>query len=367
MTVPTPYYLLDEQKLQRNLEIIRRVRDSSGAKFLLALKCFATWAVFDLMREHLDGTTSSSLFEARLGYEKFGKETHAYCVGYTGEDISAVRQYADKVIFNSLSQLQRFAPALGSLPAGLRVNPGVSCSQFDLADPGRRYSRLGVADQKALRDALPLIDGVMFHFNCENDDFDSLTRALTHICAEYGDLLSQLDWVSFGGGIAFTKPGYPVVPFGEKLREIRDQFHVQLYFEPGESVITRTGELVTTVVDIVHNEMDIAIVDASTEAHMLDLLTYRQAAQMENAVDGPCVYMVAGRSCLAGDVFGVYHFPAPLEVGQTLRIADAAGYSIVKKNWFNGLNMPSIVVRRLNGETEVVRTFGYQDYVTCVS
>ncbi|MHB9155018.1 MAG: carboxynorspermidine decarboxylase [Endomicrobiales bacterium] len=367
MDLTTPYYLIDERKLLKNLKKIRYVREQSGAKSVLALKCFSTWAVFGLMKEYMDGTTSSSLYEARLGREKFGKEVHAYSVAYSREDVREVKRYADKVIFNSLSQLGRFHKEARPLKVGVRVNPGRSYSHFDLADPARRHSRLGVTDKEALARAVPLISGVMFHFNCENDDFTQFSKTLDFIGRAYGGVLEKLEWVSLGGGLYFTKDGYPLDRFCRKLKEFSAKFGVQVYLEPGETAITRSAELVTKVLDIVHNGMAVAVTDASTEAHLLDLLIYRTPAKMEIPGKGRFTYMVAGRSCLAGDVFGTYRFPSKLRVGSVIRIADAAGYSMVKKNWFNGLQMPSIVVIRRDGSRRVVRRFGYKDFVASLS
>ena len=367
-TIPTPYYLIDERKLLRNLKIIRRVRTLSGAKSVLALKCFSTWSVFGLMRQYMDGTTSSGTYEARLGKEKFGGETHAYSVGFTAADVREVRRYADKIIFNSLSQLRAFAPQARGCKIGLRVNPGFSYSHFDLADPARPNSRLGVRDGAALRQATGLISGVMFHINCENEDFANFASSLDRIGHEYGDLLAKLEWVSLGGGIFFTRPGYPLARFCAKLKAFSQAHGVQVYLEPGEAAITGTAELVTTVLDVVHNETDVAIVDASTEAHMLDVLIYRMNARLVAPTGtGAHKVTIAGRSCLAGDVFGQYSLRAPLKPGRTVRLGDAAGYTMVKKNWFNGMPMPAIVVRRLNGKLEVVRKFGYKDFVQGLS
>jgi carboxynorspermidine decarboxylase len=367
MRLETPYYLIDERALLRNLRVIRRVRERSGARAVLATKCFSSWAVFGLMRRFMDGTTSSSLFEARLGHEKFGGETHAYCVGWKRDEILAVRRFASKIIFNSADQLERFRADCGDVPLGIRINPGVSYSHFDLADPARRNSRLGVRSIAELRRILPHLSGAMFHCNCENDDFAAFARLVRTIGRRFGLLLRRLRWVSLGGGIYFTKPGYPVDEFCALLRDFARRFGVQVYLEPGETAITRCAHLVTTVVDIVPNRTPVAVVDASTEAHMLDLLIYRTPAKMDLPAGGRYRYQVAGRSCLAGDVFGTYRFPRPLRVGDTLRIADAAGYSIVKKNWFNGLAMPAIAVRRSDGRIAVVRRFGYDDFVNNLS
>jgi carboxynorspermidine decarboxylase len=363
----TPYYLIDEKKLLRNLKLIRRVRAVSGAKSVLALKCFSTWSVFGLMKPYMDGTTSSGVYEARLGREQFGKEVHAYSVGFSRQDIREVRRDADKIIFNSLSQLKAFSREARGLKIGVRVNPGFSHSHFDLADPARRYSRLGVRDARALRRASGLISGVMFHFNCENDDFGNFAKNLERIGREYGDLLARLEWVSLGGGLHFTKPGYPLAEFCARLKDFSARFGVQVYLEPGEAVITGCAEFVTTVLDVVRNEVDVAIVDASTEAHMLDHLIYRTRPKIASPGPGRFKVTVAGRSCLAGDVFGQYSLRTRLKPGSVVRFADAAGYTMVKKNWFNGLPMPSICVRRLDGTLETVRRFGYEDYLASLS
>jgi carboxynorspermidine decarboxylase len=361
MTLRTPYYLIDEKKLLKNLKKIRYVREKSGAKSVLALKCFSTWSVFPLMRQYMDGTTSSSVFEARLGKEKFGGEVHGYSVVYSKDDIREMKKYADTIIFNSVSQLKQFHREVKGMNIGLRVNPGISYSHFDLADPARKHSRLGVTGTDELGNVLHHLSGFMFHFNCENDDLDNLSENLDIIGRTYGKMLAKLDWVSLGGGIYFTKEGYPLDGFCTKIREFGERYGVQVYLEPGEAAITQSTELVTKVLDIVRNEIDIAIVDASTEAHMLDLLIYRLDAKMEKSAGGH-TYMIAGRSCLAGDVFGTFSFRNRLKPGSVVRFTDAAGYTMVKKNWFNGLQMPSIAVKRLGGKIELVRGFDYRDF-----
>jgi len=358
----TPYYLIDETRLLGNLLLIERVREASGAKSVLALKCFSAWGVFGLMGKYLDGTTSSSVYEARLGREEFGKEVHAYSVGFSRQDVRDVRAFADKLIFNSLSQLRLLHEEAPGLELGLRVNPGVSHSHFDLADPARRYSRLGVADQTALLEAAPLLKGAMFHFNCENDDVQAFANSLDALGRAYGPFLERLQWVSLGGGLSFTQAGYDLERFCGLLKDFSGKHGVQIYLEPGEAAISNCAELVTTVLDVVHNEQDIAILDASMEAHMLDHLIYRTSPRVAAPGPGPRQVMLAGRSCLAGDVFGSYGLEIPLEVGSEVRLADAAGYTMVKKNWFNGLPMPSIAVRRLDGSVETVREFSYEDF-----
>jgi carboxynorspermidine decarboxylase len=364
--IETPYYLIDEKKLLKNLKKFEYVRNFSGAKSVLALKCFSTWSVFDLMSKYMDGTTSSSLYEAKLGYERFGKETHAFSVAYSPKDIRALKKISDKIIFNSLSQLNMFYKDVNRIDVGLRINPGISYSHFDLADPARKYSRLGVTSIKDIMSVLDKLKGVMFHYNCENGDFDTFSKMLDKIASKYEKILRKVKWISLGGGVYFTKDGYPLDKFCEKLKRFSEKYGVQVYLEPGEAAITKSCELVTTVLDIVKNVKDIAIVDASIEAHMLDLLIYRTPAKI--GLDaGKYNYIIAGRSCLAGDVFGEYKLKNKLKVSSTIRFADAAGYTMVKKNWFNGIKMPSIVVKRLSGKVEIVKQFLYNDFLSDLS
>lgn len=363
--IQTPFYLIDKTKLLRNMEIIDRLRAGSGAKALLALKCFATWSAFDLMREHMDGTTSSSLFELRLGREKFGKETHAYSVAWADHEIAEAVSYADKIIFNSIGQLDRFGNQSAHIQRGLRLNPRFSTSGFDLADPARPFSRLGEWDAAKIAQVIDRISGFMIHYNCENRDFDLFDRQLGRIETDFARLLEKVQWVSLGGGIHFTGEGYPVDDLARRLKAFSDKFGVQVYLEPGEAAITNSTTLEVTVLDLLNNGKDLAIVDSSIEAHMLDLLIYREKAKLPQ--QGDHEYQICGKSCLAGDIFGDARFPQPLHVGDRISVADAAGYTMVKKNWFNGVNMPSIAIRELDGTVRLVREFGYEDYASSLS
>jgi carboxynorspermidine decarboxylase len=347
-------------KLRANMEKVAWLREASGAKALLALKCFATWSVFDLMRDYMDGTTSSSLYELHLGHEKFGKETHAYSVAWADHEIDEAVSYADKIIFNSLSQLDRYADKAEDIATGLRLNPRFSTSGFDLADPARPFSRLGEWDVERLETALDRINGVMIHYNCENGDFDLFDRQLTRIEDEFGSVLKRLDWVSLGGGIHFTGEGYPLQRLADRLKAFQDRFGVQAFLEPGEASITQTTKLEVSVLDIINNGKDVAIVDSSTEAHMLDLLIYREDAKLPKT--GDHTYQIAGKTCLAGDIFGEARFEKPLQIGDRVSIQDAAGYTMVKKNWFNGLAMPTIALKEEDGTIRTVRSFSYDDY-----
>ena len=403
---PTPYYLLDEAAIVANMQIIARLCELSGAKALLALKCFATWGVFDVMQPYLHGTTSSSLNEVRLGYETFGnntnvnsqdkKETHAYSVAYSADEIDEVLSYADKIIFNSISQLAAFKDqaAAKNIPVGLRLNPKTSNSSFIIADPARPFSRLGEHDKEKIAAVLEDITGVMIHNNCENDSFEAFSESLADIEARFGDILEQLEWVSLGGGIHFIAPDYPLEKLAERLKGFSENYGVQVYLEPGEASIHGAGSLVTTVLDTMHNQKNLAVVDSSIEAHMLDLLIYRESAPItaineatiyvnpvKSIIDDSAVYepstakseqttentIIYGRSCLAGDIFGEYELSDNLTVGDTVTFGNAAGYTMVKKNWFNGVNMPAIVIRRLDGRIDVQREFDYQDYKASLS
>ncbi|WP_182406309.1 carboxynorspermidine decarboxylase [Psychrobacter sp. GP33] len=408
INVPTPYYFLDETAIVANMQIIARLCELSGAKALLALKCFATWGVFDAMAPYLHGTTSSSLNEVRLGFETFGnndnaadklekKETHAYSVAYSADEIPEVLKYADKIIFNSFSQLSAFKDQAQAqnIPVGLRLNPKTSNSSFIIADPARPFSRLGEHDKTRIAAVLDDITGVMIHNNCENDSFEAFSESLANIEARFGDILQQLEWVSLGGGIHFIAPDYPLEKLAERLKAFSKKYGVQVYLEPGEASIHGAGTLVTTVLDTMHNEKNLVVVDSSIEAHMLDLLIYRESALItavndetvtiapldtalnkdmvdrdsEELTNNPSAEntIIYGRSCLAGDIFGEYSLPNTLKVGDTVTFGNAAGYTMVKKNWFNGVNMPAIVIRRLDGTVDIQREFDYQEYKASLS
>ncbi|NLQ16850.1 carboxynorspermidine decarboxylase [Marinomonas sp. M1K-6] len=359
--IKTPYYLIDKAALLKNLEKIAYVRQQSGAKSLLALKCFATWSVFDLMQEYMDGTTSSSLYEVKLGKTKFQGETHAYSVAYSDDEINEVLAHSDKIIFNSIGQFNRFKDASQDKTRGLRVNPQVSTSEFLIADPARPFSRLGEWDPEKIATVINDISGFMFHNNCENNDFERFDEMLTLIETRFGHLIQQVEWVSLGGGIHFTGEGYPIDKFCQRLKAFAEKYDIQVYLEPGEASITKSTTLEVTVLDTLFNGKNLAVVDSSIEAHMLDLLIYRENAKMAPC-EGEHDYMICGKSCLAGDIFGEFKFDKPLQVGDRLSFQDAAGYTMVKKNWFNGVKMPSIAIRQLDGSIELVREFNYNDF-----
>lgn len=382
--IPTPYYLLDEQAIVNNLKKINYLCQKSGAKALLALKCFASWGVFEVMKPYLHGTTSSSLYEVRLGKEEFGGETHAYSVAYSDDEIDEVLDFADKIIFNSFNQLARFKDkaCAKNIPVGLRLNPQVSNSSFLIADPARPFSRLGEHDLDKILAVADTISGVMIHYNCENGDCDAFCQSLDLIEQKFGELFYRLDWVSLGGGIHFIGDDYPLDRLAERLKAFSDKFGVQVYLEPGEVCVHFGASLHTTVLDILENGKPLAVVDSSIEAHMLDLLIYRQSAPLMSVNDtvyhiaggdfdgqnhNPNATRIYGKSCLAGDIFGDYELNEPLKIGDKVVFGNAGAYTMVKKNWFNGVNMPSIVIKKLDGTIKVQKVFGYGEYKESLS
>ncbi|MEM9454518.1 MAG: carboxynorspermidine decarboxylase [Myxococcota bacterium] len=369
----TPYYLIEEERMLAAMEIIGRVQERSGARSVLALKCFAAWCAFDFMARYMAGTTSSSPYEARLGKEYFGGETHGYSVAFDDDEFAEVVRYCDKIIFNSLSQLERHAPTAGEISLGLRLNPEIGCSRYPLSNPVGEYSRLGVRAQRLPKGIGDRIDGAMTHVNCENDDAGSFCAQVDHIEARFAGLLPHLRWFSFGGGIAFTDEGYDLDLFCERLRAFATEHHLQVYLEPGEASVRDSTSLVVTVIDIVDNGVPTLIVDAGVETHLLDVLVYDFTPQLRGArtlsrdgvgladLDGH-VYRVCGRTCLAGDHFGNFLFARPVSVGQELTFPNVGGYSIVKKNHFNGIRMPAIYHRALSGELRLAHQPTYEDF-----
>ncbi|WP_407041416.1 carboxynorspermidine decarboxylase [Candidatus Liberibacter solanacearum] len=361
--IKTPYYLIDKQKILNNLKIVQHIQKNAGIKLLLALKCFSAWGVFDILSQYMDGTTSSSLYEVMLGRKKFGGETHAYNVAYKDCEIDVVLAHCDTIIFNNISQLNKFKEKAqkSRKNIGLRINPSISYSNFILADPNRPFSRLGEKDKNKIADEIKNINGLMFHNNCENKSFPCFDAMLNHIEQEFGNFIFQVEWISLGGGIHFTDNTYPIEDFCRRLKEFSEKYSIQIYLEPGEAIVTNTTTLETTVLDIAQNIKNLVIVDSSVEAHLPDCLLYKQSAII-SPNKGPYTAMVCGRSCLAGDIFGDFHFETPPKIGERISFEDVAGYNINRKNWFNGINMPMIVAKDLDGTLKIIREFSYDDY-----
>lgn len=366
--IQTPCYVVDEAALERNLEVLDGVQRRTGCRILMALKGFAMFRVFPLIRRYLRGVAASSLDEARLGCEEFGGEVHVFAPAYKEAEFDELLRYTDHLVFNSFSQWQRFRPLVqGSakkVACGMRVNPEHSEVKPAIYDPCSRFSRLGVTRENFQQDQLDGISGLHFHNLCELNA-DSLARTLTAFEARFGEFLGRMHWVNFGGGHHITRQDYDLELLCRLIVDFADRYGVQVYLEPGEAIALNTGVLVASVLDVLRNEMDIAILDTSAAAHMPDVLEmpYRPAIiGAGQPGERPYTYRLGGLTCLAGDVIGDYSFAEPLEVGSKVVFLDMAHYTMVKNNTFNGVRLPSIALRKLNGEIKIVRQFGYEDY-----
>ncbi len=366
--VPTPAYVLQEALLKRNLAVLDRVQRESGAKIILALKGFAFWSAFPWVREVLHGATASSLHEARLAREEMRKEVHVYAVAYKDDEIAEILSLADHVIFNSFSQWRRFRPVVEKsqrkIACGIRVNPQYSEVKTPLYDPCYRFSRLGVTQEQFREEELGGISGLHFHSHCGNNS-DALERGVKVFEERFGSFLPKMKWVNFGGGHHITRADYDVDRLIRVVKAFREKWGVDVYIEPGEAVGWQTGPLVSSVVDIVHNEMDIVILDTSASAHMPDVLEMPYRPEVRGAAEAgmlPHTYRLTGLTCLAGDVVGDYSFAQPLNVGDKVVFEDMIHYTIVKNTTFNGVQLPSLAIWTEQGELKVVRRFGYEDY-----
>ncbi|RKQ19398.1 carboxynorspermidine decarboxylase [Ureibacillus endophyticus] len=365
---PSPSYVVDERLLKRNLEILKSVQDRTGCDILLALKGFSMFSTFPMVRQYLKGITSSSLFEARLGYEEFGKEVHAYAPAYAEHEIDEYLKYVDHIVFNSFDQLNKYKEKVQSLDKhvsiGLRVNPGYSEVETELYDPCALNSRLGIPFESFRPDELDGVEGIHFHAMCEQNS-DVLERIIPHFEEKYGPYLHQMKWVNFGGGHHITRPDYDVDKLVNIINYIKEKYDVHVILEPGEAIALNTGYLVTTVLDVVKNGMEIAILDTSATCHMPDVLEMPYRPQIIGAStpnDKSYTYRLGGMTCLAGDVIGDYSFDQPLKAGDKVVFTDMAHYTMVKNHMFNGVNLPSICLFNEEEGVKVVRQFGYEDY-----
>lgn len=365
--LPTPCYVVDEELLLRNLEVLKDVKERTGCHILLAQKAFSMYALYPLIGQYLDGATASGLYEARLGAEEMGKENHVFSPAYREDEIDEIISLCDHIVFNSFSQLERFGDKVRNAgkSAGLRINPECSTQQghaiYDPCSPG---SRLGVTLENFRPKQLDGVDGLHFHTLCEQDA-DDLARTVDAVEEKFGPWLSQMKWLNFGGGHHITRPGYQLDLLEACIARIQNRYGVQVYLEPGEAVALNAGFLITTVLEIVHNGMDIAILDTSAACHMPDVLEmpYRPPLRgAEGAGVLPYTYRLGGMTCLAGDIIGDYSFPTPLKPGDRLVFEDMAIYSMVKNNTFNGMPLPAIVLREQDGRCRILRRFGYEEF-----
>jgi carboxynorspermidine decarboxylase len=364
--VPSPCYVLEEARLRHNLAVMERVQRESGGHIILALKGFAMWSTFPWVREVLQGCTASSLNEARLAAEEFGREVHAYAPAYADAEMAPLLELADHMTFNSFSQWRRFrgqARAAG-VSCGIRVNPRVCEVETDMYNPCGSTSRLGVTSEEFRPDELDGVDGLHFHALCECDA-DSLERTLAAFEGSFGEWIPRMKWINFGGGHLMTRRGYDVDLLIRLVRDFRERYGVQVYLEPGGAVGWDTGPLVATVLDVVRNNMDIAILDTSAAAHMPDVLEMPYRPRVRDSGqpgEKSHTYRLGGNTCLAGDVIGDYSFDRPLQVGDRVVFEDMIHYTFVKNTTFNGVNLPSLAIWTADGRLRVVRRFGYEDF-----
>ncbi|MBF0171232.1 MAG: carboxynorspermidine decarboxylase [Nitrospinae bacterium] len=364
--VPSPCYVAEETKLRANCALLKRVAEESGAEIILALKGFAMWGVFPIVREYLPGVTASSVNEARLGAEEFGGEVHYYAPVILDHEIDEVVKLSHHLVFNSLSQLERHrAKALAAgVKIGVRVNPQCAVVKTDLYNPCVRFSRLGITAAELDETRLDGITGLHFHALCENSA-DELEEALAAVEAKFGPLIHTMEWVNFGGGHHITRDGYDTAKLVRLVKAFREKYGVKVILEPGEAIALNAGVLVASVVDLIHNEIDIAMLDTSAAAHMPDVLEmpYRpEIAGGERPGMKAHTYRLGGMTCLAGDYIGDYSFDAPLKIGDRLLFGDALHYSMVKNNTFNGVPLPSIGIWNADGAFTLLKSFGYEDY-----
>ena len=367
-SLSTPCYVVDERLLIKNLEILKSVEEQSGARILLATKAFSMYKTFPLIAQYLSGVTSSSLHEARLGFEEMGKEVHIYAAAYREQDFDEIMKYANHIVFNSFKQWRKYQDKVAHYPkkisCGLRINPGYAEVETELYNPCAPNSRMGITLENFEPEALEGIEGLHFHAMCEQNA-DTLERILEHVEEKFGAYLHQMKWINFGGGHHITKSDYDIQKLIQCIKHIQETYDVEVYLEPGEAVALGTGYLVTTVLDTMKNGMDIAILDTSATCHMPDVLEmpYRPPLLDSGEPNEKAyTYRLGSATCLSGDIIGDYSFDEPLQEGQRLIFGDMAIYTMVKNNTFNGINLPDIVLYREKTGFEVLKSFGYEDF-----
>ena len=369
----TPCYVVQEAKIRENLEILRGICEDTGCRILLAQKAFSMYSLYPLIGEYLDGATASGLYEARLGYEEMGKENHIFSPAYREDEMDEILTYCDHIIFNSPAQLRKYREKVkrAGRSMGLRINPECSTQEgHAIYDPCAPFSRLGTTEEKfrsgMSEEDIASLDGLHFHTLCEQNA-DDLAKTLDAVEAKFGDVLHKMKWLNFGGGHHITRADYDRELLKECIFRMKEKYGLEIYLEPGEAVALNAGLLITEVLEIAENGMEIAILDTSAACHMPDVLEMPYRPPLKNAGEPgnprkPYVYRLAGPTCLAGDVIGDYSFEDPLQRGSRLEFQDMAIYTMVKNNTFNGMKLPDIVLEKSDGTCVAVRAFGYEDF-----
>ncbi|EAJ1631959.1 carboxynorspermidine decarboxylase [Campylobacter upsaliensis] len=374
-TIQTPAYILEEDKLRKNCELLAKVSEKSGVKVLLALKGFAFSGAMKIVGEYLHGCTCSGLWEAKFAKEFMDKEIHTFSPAFKDEEFDEIAELSHHIVFNSLHQFHHFKEKAKAKSLGLRCNPEYSLAPKELYNPCGRYSRLGILSKDLENTDLSGVSGLHFHALCE-ESAEALEAVLKAFEAKFGKWIAGMKWVNFGGGHHITKKGYDVEKLIALCKKFSDKFGVQVYLEPGEAVGWQTGVLVASVIDIVENEKHIAILDTSSEAHMPDtiimpytsevlnarVLSTREGEQISSLREGEKAYLLAGNTCLAGDVMGEYAFKNALQRGDKIVFLDQIHYSIVKNTTFNGVILPNLMLYTKEKKLEIVRKFSYEDY-----
>jgi len=376
--VQTPCYICEEELLEQNLQHIDYIQKEAGVKILLAIKAFATSGMMPLVSKYLQGCCASGLHEAKYGRELIDKEVHTYNPAFKDDEIDEVCEVSDHIVFNSFNQLKRFQNrTLDKNSIGLRINPEISFSPVDIYNPCAMYSRFGLTKKeftKGITDEyLDYIEGFHFHALCEQN-VEAFEDVLDHFESIFGKYLKHLKWVNFGGGLNLTQENFEVEDFIQILKKFKAKYpHLEVYLEPGEAVAYQTGVLVATVIDIIHNNIDIAILDTSTECHMPDTLAMPYTPSIRDAKiiqlqdlqtygTKDHLYRIGGNTCLSGDIMGDYSFDKPLQIGDKIIFEDQMHYTTVKNTTFNGIKLPDLGVLRTDGSYEVFKTFGYETY-----
>lgn len=366
-SLPTPCYVVDEERIVRNLEILNNVERRTGCKILLAQKAFSCYHIYPKIREYVSGTACSGLYEARLGYEEMGGENHVFSAAYRENEIDEMISYCGHIVFNSFSQLDKYRDRVlkAGRKIGLRVNPECSTQEgHEIYDPCSPKSRLGITNVNFDRNDLRGVSGLHFHTLCEQNS-DALAETLDAVEQKFGDVLSSLEWINFGGGHHITRDDYDIPLLEKCIRRMQDKYGLEVFLEPGEAFALNAGYLVTEILDITRNDMPIAILDTSAACHMPDVLEMPYRPPLFGSGEAGSLeytYRLGSQTCLAGDVIGEYSFDKPLEVGGRLVFGDMAIYSMVKNNTFNGMPLPSILLLKKDGTTETLRSFSYEDF-----